>query len=77
MELKNILPVNGPSVDEVKKYIDKYKGLTLRGAASPASLRAAPRSSRMPRDCGLSLYRPKKGTLRQERKITDRERRQG
>ncbi len=24
MELKNILPVNGPSVDEVKKYIDKY-----------------------------------------------------
>ena len=24
MELKNILPVNGPSVDEVKKYINKY-----------------------------------------------------
>ena len=23
-ELKNILPVNGPSVEEVKKYIDKY-----------------------------------------------------
>ena len=24
MELKNILPINGPSVEEVKKYIDKY-----------------------------------------------------
>ena len=24
MELKNILPINGPSVAEVKKYIDKY-----------------------------------------------------
>ena len=24
MELKNILPVNGPSVEEVKKYINKY-----------------------------------------------------
>ena len=24
MELKNILPINGPSVKEVKKYIDKY-----------------------------------------------------
>ena len=24
MELKNILPINGPSVTEVKKYIDKY-----------------------------------------------------
>ena len=23
-ELKNILPINGPSVEEVKKYIDKY-----------------------------------------------------
>ena len=23
-ELKNILPTNGPSVEEVKKYIDKY-----------------------------------------------------
>ena len=23
-ELKNILPINGPSVKEVKKYIDKY-----------------------------------------------------
>ena len=24
MELKNILPINGPSAEEVKKYIDKY-----------------------------------------------------
>ena len=24
MELKNVLPINGPSVEEVKKYIDKY-----------------------------------------------------
>ena len=24
MELKNILPINGPSVEEVKKYVDKY-----------------------------------------------------
>ena len=24
MELKNILPINGPSVEEVKKYLDKY-----------------------------------------------------
>ena len=24
IELKNILPINGPSVEEVKKYIDKY-----------------------------------------------------
>ena len=25
MELKNILPSNGPSKDEVRKYMDKYK----------------------------------------------------
>ena len=24
MELKNILPINGPSIEEVKKYINKY-----------------------------------------------------
>jgi len=24
MELKNVLPINGPSVEEAKKYIDKY-----------------------------------------------------
>ena len=24
-ELKNILPINGPSVEEVKKYLNKYK----------------------------------------------------
>ena len=25
MKFENILPINGPSVDEVKKYIEKYK----------------------------------------------------
>ena len=25
MKFENILPINGPSVEEVKKYIDKYK----------------------------------------------------